>query len=155
MSSLILSLLLVAAAAAKPEPTAEQQAVYKALSGRHESLSCTELDAMSSDPLGTYLYLIEHATQPAWVGMRAARCVMLNHAEAARPQLERWVVEPELRGLGLLLVGQIDELPLPLAKELAVKAMYEGPDPDGMRKRIARARTPEIAALAAPAATTP
>lgn len=155
MSALILTLALTGAALAKPEPTAEQQAVYKALSARHESLSCTELDAMSTDPLGTYLYLIEHATQPAWVGMRAARCVMLNHAEAARPDLERWVVDADKRGLGLLLVSQIDELPLTMAKELAVKAMYEGPDPDGMRKRIARARTPEIAALAAPAATTP
>lgn len=150
MSAFLLSLSLgLAWAGERPQPTAEQQAVYKALAARHESLSCTELDAMSADPLGTYLFLIENATQPAWVGMRAARCVMLNHAEAARPQLQRWVVDPETRGLGLLVVGQLDILPLPLARELAVAAMTQGPDPDGMRKRVARLQTPELAALAA------
>ena len=128
-------------------PTAEQDAVYRALSARHESLSCDQLDAMSSDPLGTYLFLIEHAEQPAWVGMRAARCVMVNHAEAAQPTLEQWVTSPETRGLAILAMGQLDAMPLPVAQAVATRALTHGPDPEGMRKRIARATTPEIAAL--------
>lgn len=129
-------------------PTAEQDAVYRALSVRHESLSCDQLDAMSADPLGTYLFLIEHAEQPAWVGMRAARCVMVNHAEAAQPTLELWVTSPETRGLAILAMGQLDAMPVAVAKAVATKALTEGPDPEGMRRRVARAATPEIAALA-------
>lgn len=149
MTRFLIALSLLAPAAALAQaPTAEQDAVYRALSVRHESLSCDQLDAMSSDPLGTYLYLIEHATQPAWVGMRAARCVMVNHAEAAQPQLEQWVTRPEHRGLAILAMGQLDAMPLAVAQAVATKALTEGPEPEAMRVRIARAATPEIAALA-------
>lgn len=128
-------------------PTAEQDAVYKALSMRHDTLSCDQLDAMSSDPLGTYLFLIEHAEQPAWVGMRAASCVMENHAEAAQPELQRWVTSSDTRGLAILAMDRLDSLPLAIALDLATRALTDGPDPEGMRKRIAKSTVPELAAL--------
>ncbi|NOY27733.1 MAG: hypothetical protein GXP62_17865 [Oligoflexia bacterium] len=155
---LALSLLLCGTTAAAADssvadssavtPNAEQEAVYKALSMRHDTLSCDQLDAMSSDPLGTYLFLIEHAEQPAWVGMRAASCVLENHAQAAQPELQRWVSSSDTRGLAILAMDRLDSLPLEIAQDLATRALTDGPDPEGMRKRIAKSTVPELAALA-------
>lgn len=129
-------------------PTAEQEAVYRALTVRHDPPACEQLDALTTDPVGTYLYLVQHAQQPAWVSMRAASCLMLSHTEAATPHLRQWVVNPDTRGLGILVVGQLDRLPLELATELATRALTEGPDPEGMQRRLRRLETPELVALA-------
>lgn len=136
------------ATADTPTPTADQQAVYKALSPRHEAPSCDALDAMSEDPVATYAFVIEHAQQPPWAGMRAARCLMVNHPTEAKPHMAKWVTSPEHRGLAILAVQQLDELPLDIATEIATLALTEGPDVDAMRGRIARNGRPEIAALA-------
>lgn len=159
--SLSLSLLAAPASAAGTDgtaawaPTPEQEAVYRALSVRHDPPSCEALDAMSSAPVETYLYLVQNAQQPAWVSMRAASCLMNAHTEEARPYLEQWVVDPETRGLAILVIGQLDNLPLELATTLATKALTEGPDPEGMQRRIRRLATPELAALADAPLVTP
>jgi len=129
-------------------PNADQAAVYKALLVRHDSPTCDELDAMSADPVGTYGYLVDHAEQPAWVAMRAARCLMVNHSDDAAPRMRQWVTDPALRGLGILTVTNLDLVALDLATQLATLALTDGPDPDGMRKRLQRFDTPELRALA-------
>lgn len=157
MSPLLLSLSLSIAAPAQAgstdgaavwAPNADQEAVYRALLVRHDPPTCEQLDALTSDPVGTYLYLVQNAQQPAWVGMRAASCLMHAHTEAATPYLEQWVVDPDTRGLAILVIGQLDELPLELATSLATKALTEGPDPEGMQRRLRRLETPELQALA-------
>ena len=150
MSLVLLTLASFATAQAADDwnPSPEQEAVYRALSVRHDPPACSALDAKSADPVATYLYLVEHATQPAWVGMRAASCLITGHAEAALPSLRTWVVSPEHRGLAILAMGELDAMPLPIATELATLALTDGPDPDGMRARILRADAPEIRALA-------
>lgn len=129
-------------------PTAEQQAVYKALLVRHDAPSCDALDGMSADPVDTYRYLVDHASQPAWVAMRAARCLMVNHPDAAKADMQRWVTDPQAKGLAILTMTNLDALPLPIATELATLALTDGPDPDAMRKRIQRAENPQIQAIA-------
>ena len=130
------------------QPTAEQQAVYRALSARDQAPPCADLDKMSADPVATYLFIIDHAQQPPWAAMRAASCLMSLHAEQARPDIERWVVDPDTRGLAILAIDQLDTMPLDIATSIATKALTQGPDPEGMRKRISRATTPELRALA-------
>ena len=130
------------------QPTAEQQAVYRALCARDQAPACADLEKLTHDPVGTYLFIIDNAQQPPWAGMRAASCLMQDHAEEAQGEIEHWVVDPATRGLGILAVDQLDQMPLAVATKVATKALTEGPDPEAMRRRIAKAQAPELRALA-------
>lgn len=107
-----------------PEPEAsgapdlaQLQAATRVLSTRDGEPSCAEVEEVlaETDPVAAYLYIIEMVKMPPTVPMRAAGCLLAGHAEAAAPQIKRWVTEPELKGLGLLVLNRLDQLPEPLA----------------------------------------
>lgn len=143
--------------AAEPDATAEQtaavvatpaqEAMYKALSVRDDGPTCTEVEAMSEDPVGDLVWLTEHATSPPWVGTRAATCLIAGHGEAIADLLRTWVTDPATLGYGWTVLGNLGLLPTALAVELAQLALTDGPDPDGARERIARHDDPALQAL--------
>lgn len=141
-STIFVLALSDAAAQDKPEDL-----VYRALSVRHPTPDCAAVEALTPTPVPTLLQMVDEAQQPPWVPMRAAECLVVRHPEEIRDRLDRWVVEPELRGLGLLVINRLDDLPLDLAKELAARAIAEGPEPEKTKARLLRLETPELRAL--------
>ena len=136
--------------AAPPEGlTAERKAMHTALSSRDGAPSCSDVEALASaQPHEDYLWLIEHVQQPPWVGIRAATCILQHHHEAAWAHIQHWLTQPELKGLALLVLNEIDSLPEDRAIELAQFAIRAGADPEAVRERLAQSSRPSIAALA-------
>jgi hypothetical protein len=120
-------------------------AVIRTLSSR-DPVACAAVDAT----VETWREVVRTAEGPPWVPMRAAQCLIERHAEAAQADLSAWVIDPEARGLGLLVLGQLDRLPAGLALDLARRALDQGPDPERARKRIATCVHAEVRALVTP-----
>ena len=127
-------------------PTAEQTAVYRALSARGEAPSCAEVEALATDPLDALRAVVEHAKMPPWAAMGAAHCIIEGHAHEARADMTAWVSQEQTRGLGLLVLGKLDSLQPHLATEVATAAL-QGPIADDARARLADSTVPDIQAL--------
>ncbi len=139
--------LLSSAQAATLSPTPGQQALYDALVVRHDPPTCAALDAMSPDPVTDLAWLVDNATAPAWVGMRAAQCLLVGHPVEAQPHFEGWLSTHGHRGLAILFTQRVDELPLPVATSLTRTALA-GPERSEVQPRLVQSEVPEIRALA-------
>ena len=91
-----------------------------------------------------------NVSMPPWVGLEAATCLITGHSAEARPTLEAWLTDPAFEGFGLLILTQLDALPLDTALALAQLALDKGPNPDRVKSRLKRSKKPEIKALAGP-----
>lgn len=136
-------------------PSAPEAELIRALSARDGAPSCAELEAMVPAPVTSMQAIVEHVTMPPWVGMRAADCLVTGHATEIRPVIEGWVTHPDLKGLRILALGQLDAMPADVAVAIATKAIQAGPDAADARRRVARSSRPEIAALATTLPATP
>lgn len=130
-------------------PTAEESAVYRALSVRDPAPSCATVEALAADPVAVLTSVVEHAPQPPWVGVRAAHCLAVGHAEAAAPTLKSWMTGDKTKGLALMLATEIDQIPEAVAVDL-VKAGLAGPHADALRPRLEKATSPVVRAALAP-----
>jgi hypothetical protein len=142
-----LFLMSMSAQAATVTPTHTQQVLYESLRVRHAPPSCADLDALSLDPVLDLVWLVENATQPPWVGMRAAQCLLLAHPHESQAQFESWLSTDGHRGLAILMTQKVDVLPLDVATSLTRAAMA-GPDRAEVKPRLAISTRPEIRALA-------
>lgn len=143
-------LLVALSAFASPlDPQAKESwdAVMRMLSSR-DPVPCETIEALASDPAATLLAVVDTVERPPWAPMRAANCLIQNHAIEAQSAIERWVVAPELKGLGRLALSSLDVMPASVAVPVARKALAEGSDPVLARERIAAAKSAEIRALA-------
>ena len=140
------------AASAAPQPSDSQIRLYDALKVRDGVPPCDALVSLSASLASDLVWLAENVQQPAYVGVRAAACVVSAHPEAAADALRRWVVQPETRGFGYVVLDSLDNMPEPLALALGALALTDGPDPDGARQRIAQSTRPAVRALAEAAA---
>ncbi len=147
---MITTLLLLSATsqAAEPVPTATQQTLYDALVKRHDPPTCDQLDSLSTDIVSDLAWLVDHATQPAWVGLRAAQCLLLAHPVESQAVYQRWLSTDGHRGLAILMTQKADQLPLEVATTLTRTAL-EGPERLEVQRRLADSDTPELRALAA------
>lgn len=136
-------------AAAAWTPSAEEQAVYRALSLKDGGPSCEEVEALAADPVATLASVAEHAEMPPWVGMRAAHCLTTRHAEAAQDRFVAWVANPNLRGMALLLADDLTAMPEPVALRVATAGLA-GPHSADLRKRLDRSEVPALKALVSP-----
>ncbi len=141
------TLWMWSAAAVAGTPSASQEAMYRALSARDPAPSCAEVEALSETPVADLVYVVEHATQPPWAGMRAASCLVERHAEEARDEILAWVGDAGKRGLAILVFDKVDALPEGLALEVA-RSGLAGPLAEDARTRLARAERAEVRALA-------
>ncbi len=154
MRTIALSLLLLPSVVrADPPwtPTAEQTAVYKALSIRDPAPTCEEVEALSADPVATLRVVVERAELPPWAPLRAAHCMVTRHASAAEADIVAWMGDPQTRGLALLTLGALDTLPEETARTVAAAALA-GPHAADAREKIQDAGL-SPATEAAPAAT--
>lgn len=144
----VLSVLTVAAQADEPAVvyTTAQIEMIQALSVRHDPPTCHELEKLSSEPLADLLVLVHEVKQPAWVGMRAAGCVVQRHGAEAEPELVRWVTSSDTLGLARLVASSIDALPPQVAVRVA-GAGLEGVHREDQRARLASSTLPEVRAL--------
>ena len=120
---------------APPKPSASQTALYDALKLRHEGPPCSDLAELSEAVADDLVWLVENVKHPPWVGIRAAQCVIREHTEAKADAIDLWVSEANHRGLALLTMGLLDELPEPAAVRFATLAL-EGPLADEARERL-------------------
>ncbi len=140
-------------AAAPAEPAVEvpmdpaSEAVYHAFSVRDPVPSCEEVEALTETPVETFLYVVAHAEQPPWVGLHAAECLTTRHAEEVQGELEAWVSSSQTHGLAILVLNNLDDMPLEVAKAVAETALA-GPEAETARPRILKADNAAIRALA-------
>jgi len=148
------ALLATLGAQPAPQPSPTQEALYRALVARDSAPACADLAPLSSTLVDDLIFLAENAQQPAWVGVRAAECLLSDHQEAALPVIIGWMGRPDAKGFALLTIEKLDAMPLDRARTLA-QAALTGPLAEAMRPRIARLTTPALAALAQPAPSQP
>ena len=129
-------------------PSAEEEAVYRALSVRDPVPSCEEVESLATDPVATLLVVVERASMPPWAGMRAAECLTSRHSEAIAEEIKAWVAQEETRGLAYLALNNLDDMPEALALEVASVALA-GPLADSAATRIERSEVPSVKALVA------
>ena len=144
---MLTTLALFALAHAEPAPTPSQDALYTALRVRHAPPTCTALSDLSETLVEDLVWLVDNATQPPWVGLRAAQCLLIEHPEAAQPSFEGWLSTEGHRGLAILVSQRIDEIPLPIAQALATVALA-GPEEETVRPRLDHCGVPQIQELA-------
>lgn len=128
----------------KPSPT--QNALYAALKGRDEPPTCETLATLSPDLAPDLIWLMKHANQPAWVGVRAAYCVLTEYADEQAEIIDTWVTDPERRGLAILTIGMLDKMPEHHAVRIAEKAL-NGPLAADARKHLLESGDPKLMAL--------
>ncbi len=128
-------------------PSAEEEAVYRALSVRDRGPTCEAVEAMAKEPVATLISVAEHATMPPWVGVKATECLTVRHAEAAKDTLSAWMVDPERRGLALVIANRTADMPEPVAVQLATAGLA-GPHAAELQKRLAKSPWASVATLA-------
>jgi hypothetical protein len=146
---LLPALLLTLSAHAEETDEARRQALRLRMSVRHAAPTCDTIDALTPDPVADLIWLMDHVEQPPWVGMRAAECIIANHAEAETVRLHQWVADPDRKGLMLMILSRLDKLPEPLAHSLA-KATLAGPHRELARPRLMRSNHVPVRALVEP-----
>jgi len=129
-------------------PSTEARAVYDALSAR-DPVGCETVEALTKDPVTTLLEVVDHATMPPWVAVRATECLVARHGTEVRERMIGWVQDPQTRGLAEIVYHGLDGLPEDLAVEVATAAL-SGSDPAAARSHIAKSQLPRIKALAEP-----
>ena len=140
---MVIALLAAHPAYAEPQ---ELDAVMRALSMRHP-VPCAEVEALAPDPVDTLLHVVDEVQMPPWAPMRAAECLVRGHGLEVREHLQRWVVEPELKGLGRLVLGELEALPVEVAVEVARAAVTRGSEPELARERVEAVSVPEVRAV--------
>lgn len=151
------ALLMMLTASAEPTPAdapSGAEAMHRALSARDQGPPCEDVEALSDTPVEALLYIVDHATQPPWAGMRAAECLTLRHAEEIQPQILGWVQNTQTRGLALMVFNHLDEVPSTVALPIA-RASLSGPLAEDARPRFQKLDSEQIRQLVQESAATP
>lgn len=137
------------------DAVAERRAdLHRRMSARDVGPVCADLAALTPDPVGDFVWLMDHAKQPPWVGIRAAQCVIDHYAEPEIDRLRGWAVDADRKGLVVLLLGRLDTLPEPIAQAVGEAAMA-GPHADLARTRLIESSHPSVRAMVEAASVSP
>lgn len=132
---------------AELELTAAEQELLVALSARDGAPTCAALAGLVEDPVGSFTRIVGTVQMPPSAPMRAARCLVQDHAEAAADTIEGWMRADDTEGLARLVMGELDHLPPELATRFA-KAGLEGPYQSIVRPEVEASELSEVRALA-------
>jgi hypothetical protein len=128
-------------------PSADEAAMIRLLSTKDSPPACGDVEALSPSPVSALQHIVVGVSRPPTVAMRAADCLIVGHGAEVPAVLQQWVVDPNTRGLALLVLDRLDRVPAPVALEVA-KAALSGPHAGLASPRIARSAYPEVKALA-------
>jgi hypothetical protein len=134
--------LLASIALAAPENVGE---VVRALSYRHP-VACAEIEHLTATPVDTLQHVVATVELPPWAPMRAAECLVRGHAAEVQSSIETWVTDPALTGLGRLVLGDLDAMPVAVAVPVARNALA-GHLAAVARERIAASAHAEVRAV--------
>lgn len=124
-------------------------AVVRALSAR-DPVACETVEALTPTPVETLRAVVDTVEMPPWAPMTAAQCLVDRHPAEVAADMSKWVTDPALKGLGLLVLGSLDRMPLDVALPIAKKALAEGSDKAKAAQKLGAATTPELRALVKP-----
>ncbi len=141
---LLSSLTIAAEPTVQPSPA--QSAMYDLLQVREDPPTCAALAALSQQPADDLIWLMDHANQPAWVGVRAAYCVLTEHLEEKVTVIDTWVTDPARRGLAIMTIGMLDKVPKAHGERIAKKALA-GPHAADAKKRLIENGDPQLMKL--------
>ncbi len=144
--TLILLNTLPVFAEPKVQPSEAQTAMYDLIKVREAPPTCAALADLSEQPADDLIWLMDHANQPAWVGVRAAHCVLTQHMEEKATIIDTWVTDPKRRGLAILTIGMLDKVPKEHGERIAKKALA-GPHAADARKRLIEDANPDLLKL--------
>jgi len=115
----------------------EAQTLYQRSLVRDPAPSCAELTHGLAAPVAALLEVAERVVAPPSSAMRAATCLLREHAAVIEPQMLRWVDDPGTMGLGLLALNHLDDFEPALA-ERVVAAALAGKYANTARLRVQR-----------------
>lgn len=127
-------------------PSPSQEVMYRALSVRDPEPDCATVAASSPTPALDLLALVDHASQPPWVGMRAAGCLLSHHLDESREHVIGWMRTEATYGLALMTARQIGSLPEDVATAV-VTAGLGGPADAEVREAAAQDERASVQAL--------
>ena len=131
-------------------PSEDATRVHRALSLRHDALSCEDVEALTSTPVETLREMVQHVRAPAWVPMRAATCLATRHGEESLSELKVWVSDEATLGLGMHLPNHLDDMEEPVALVVAEHALQHGPEALDAASRVSGSARPKVQALVKP-----
>ena len=148
MTSLLILFTSLAPASepAVQKPSHSQSALYDALKGREDPPTCETLATLSPQLADDLIWLMDNANQPAWVGVRAAYCVLTQHADDKALEIDTWVTDPDRRGLAILTIGFLDKMSDKHVERIAAKALA-GPHAADARKHLSESGNPKLMKL--------
>lgn len=139
---------LSVALAAPVTPPDYDTDLWRYLSARHPT-PCPTLFEVAEPTVPELLAIVVHAKAPAWAPMRAAHCLVKHRSSVPEvaEALREWVVKPEWRGLGRLVLTYIDDLDPGQAVVLGTLAWEADLDRDFIRRRFAESPQPQVRAI--------
>lgn len=140
-------LLLTLATALAWQPTADEEALVRALSTRHGAPPCSELANLSATPADSLEHIVDHVEMPPWVPMHAAACLIEEHFDAKSEVIARWVREPNKKGLAKLVFNRLHQIEPSDARSL-VDTARSGPYAQHLNAALVRSPSAEVRALA-------
>jgi len=93
--------------------------------------------------------IVEEVSKPPWAPMRAAACLIERYSVQAKPDFERWIVDPSKKGLAFLIAGQIEKMPDEVALSV-VKLGLAGPHALDIRVRLEKINDPRLQTILQP-----
>jgi hypothetical protein len=128
---------------------ADDEALLRALSVRDPVPSCSELAVLVPDPAVSLRNIAETVTLPPWAPMRAARCLVADHAKVSEPAFIAWVANPATAGLARLVLKRTAALEETAAARVIAAALPTSLRDDARAAIIADPR-PALQALVQP-----
>lgn len=129
-----------------PAPVeASRDAMVRALSARDGAPPCAQVEALSADPVGDLVWIVENVGMPPTAPMTAAACLLDRHAEAGAAAFEGWLSTDGHAGLAALVVQRLEVLPVGVATRFAASGL-RGPYVDVVRPAVEASARPEVRA---------
>lgn len=114
----------------------------------HDGFSCARIK--QHNPVLTDLSrIVEEVNKPAWVPMRAVACMIEIYPEESQPDLEKWIIDANRKGLAFLIAGQVEKLPDRVALSVVKKGL-QGPHAIDIRSRLEKLDDPRLQSILYP-----
>ena len=109
--------------------------LVKVLSGRHDTLTCNQLQDRIPNLQTQLENIVDEVKRPPWAAMKAAQCIIELYPSSSEHSFKKWMLSPNTRGLAILLSNRINSLP-PKVSPKIVDWGHTGPHAEVVVPRI-------------------